>query len=65
MATKITYNTIDQAFRTKNPGLVVLVNFEKAFDSVSFQFIQRTLEIFGFGENFQIGLTFYLEIQKL
>ena len=31
----------------------MLVDFEKAFDSVSFSFIQKTLEIFGFGKNFR------------
>ena len=51
-ATKNSHDTIEQAITTKNPGLAVLVDFEKAFDSVSFKFIQRTLEIFGFGENF-------------
>ena len=34
-------------------GLVILVDFEKAFDSVSFAFIQTTLELFGFGSNFR------------
>ena len=30
-----------------------MIDFEKAFDSVSFSFIQSTLEIFGFGPNFR------------
>ena len=30
-----------------------MIDFEKAFDSVSFSFIQNTLEIFGFGPNFR------------
>ena len=51
-ATKNTHDVIEQAIRTKNPGLAILVDFEKAFDSVSFEFIQKTLEIFGFGQNF-------------
>ena len=52
-ATKNTHDVIEQAIRTKNPGLAILVDFEKAFDSVSFSFIQKTLEIFGFGDNFR------------
>ena len=52
-ATKNTHDVIEQAIRTKNPGLAILVDFEKAFDSVSFSFIQKTLEIFGFGQNFR------------
>ena len=51
-ATKNCHNIFEQAIRTKNPGLAVLVDFEKAFDSVSFNFIKKNLEIFGFGANF-------------
>ena len=52
-ATKNTYDIFDQANRTNTPGLAILVDFEKAFDSVSSTFIQKTPEIFGFGENFR------------
>ena len=31
-------------------GLVILIDFEKAFDSISWKFISKTLEIFNFGE---------------
>ena len=51
-ATKNTYDIFYQAKRTNNPGLAILIDFEKAFDSVSFEFIQKTLETFGFRENF-------------
>ena len=51
-AAKNTYNIFDQANRTNNPGLAILVDFEQAFDSVSFEFIQKTLETFGFGNFF-------------
>lgn len=33
------------------PGLLVLIDFEKAFDSVSWSFIYKALEYFGFGNN--------------
>ena len=52
-ATKNCHDIFEQGTRTRNPGSAVLVDFEKAFDSVSFKFIQETLEIFGFGENFR------------
>ena len=35
-ATKNTYDIFEQAIRTKNSGLAVLIDFEEAFDSVSF-----------------------------
>jgi hypothetical protein len=34
------------------PGLLVLIDFEKAFDSISWSFIYKILEYFGFGKNF-------------
>ena len=52
-ATKNTHDMIEQAIRTKNAGLAILVDFEKAFNSVSFAVIQNTLKIFGIGQNFR------------
>ena len=34
------------------PGMLVLIDFEKAFDSVSWAFIYKTLELLGFGQSF-------------
>ena len=34
------------------PGLLMLIDFQKAFDSVSWQFIYKVLDIFGFDEQF-------------
>ena len=31
------------------PGLILLVDFEKAFDSLSWSFIQKVLILFNFG----------------
>ena len=31
------------------PGLLVLIDFEKAFDSMSWSFIYKVLQFFGFG----------------
>ena len=33
-------------------GLLMLIDFEKAFDSISWKFMYNTLEFLGFGENF-------------
>ena len=35
------------------PGLIMLVDFEKAFDSVSWSFIYRVLDFLNFGNNFK------------
>ena len=44
----------------KIPGLLLMVDFEKAFDSVSWSFIQKALEFFNFGPDIRRWIkTFY------
>ena len=40
---------------TKSDGLLLLVDFEKAFDSISWnwKFIEHVLQFFNFGNNFK------------
>ena len=42
----------------------MLIDFEKAFDSISFKFIIAALEIFDFGENFKTWITILLGMEK-
>ena len=35
------------------PGLLLLIDFEKAFDFVSWSFIQKSLQFFNFGTSIQ------------
>ena len=35
------------------PGVLLMIDFEKAFDSVSWDFIDKTLQLFNFGESFR------------
>ena len=42
------------------PGLLMLIDFEKAFDSVSFDFIEKTLQFFKFGEDFLKWIKLFL-----
>ena len=44
--------------------MLLLVNFEKAFDSVNFEFIVTTLKIFGFGEEFIRWIEIILGMKK-
>ena len=62
-----TWNTYDIFPHAKNnnlPGMILLVDFEKAFDTVSFEFILTTLDIFGFGENFKTWITILLGMEE-
>ena len=45
---RLTYNVLDWAKTKKRTGLVLLLDFEKAFDSISFVCITKTLSFFGF-----------------
>ena len=45
----------DVLFEIKNqelPGLILSVDFEKAFDTVSWEFIEKVLKYFNFGSSF-------------
>ena len=47
--TRLIYDTMKYTEEKDIPGLIMLIDFEKAFDSVSWKFIQKTLEFFKFG----------------
>jgi len=47
------------------PGLLIFIDFRKAFDSLELNFLQRCLESFNFGPNFiRWVMTFYKNIQS-
>ena len=47
--TRLLYDTIHDAYSTKGKkGLIMSIDFEKAFDSVSFSFIEKVIETAGF-----------------
>ena len=38
--------------KLKKKGLIVALDFRQAFDTINMQFVYKSLEVFGFGENF-------------
>jgi len=47
------------------PGILLLVDFKKAFDTIEWSFIERTLKFYGFGPVFQKWITiFYCDISS-
>ena len=59
-----TRNIFTYAKNNNLPGMLLLCDFEKAFDSVNFEFILTTLDIFNFGENFKIWITLLLGMEE-
>ena len=46
-------------------GIITAIDFEKAFDSVNWNFLSKSLESFGFGESFRAWIkTFYNNISS-
>ena len=48
---RILHDIISYTYESNIPGILVLTDFEKAFDSIDHNFIHRTLESFNFGES--------------
>ena len=52
--TRLLYDTISDAYCTEGKkGIIMSIDFEKAFDSVSFSFIERVIEAAGFPKKMQ------------
>ena len=49
---RLIYDIMNYAKEKDIPGLLMLVDFQKAFDSVSWKFLQCALKAFGFKNNF-------------
>ena len=65
---KISVFIIDTMEYTKKyniPGILVSLDFRKAFDSLEWPFIMRTLDVFNFGTSIQKWVsTFYTNIES-
>ena len=53
--TRNTYNIFTHAKENNLPGVMIMIDFQKAFDSVGFKFIVTPLNMFGFGGTLSIG----------
>ena len=50
--TRLLYDTITYTEAEQLPGLLIIVDYAKAFDTVEWKFIDEVLKIFGFGDEF-------------
>ena len=48
-STRLIYDLMSYAEEHNQKGLLMLIDFEKAFDSVSWHFLYKTLDFFNFG----------------
>ena len=61
---RIIYDLIEYLNKNKKPGLLLCLDFEKAFDSLNWGYMFKVLTLFGFGENFTKWIyTFYHNIK--
>ena len=59
------FDIMDFSVSENIPGLLLLIDFQKAFDSVEWSFLYESLKMFNFGENFLRWVkTFYNNIQS-
>ena len=60
---RIISDLMDKLEEDDIPGLLMLVDFEKAFDTVEWPFIEKTLEFYSFGRTFRKWIkSFYTDI---
>jgi hypothetical protein len=55
--TRLIYDIMNYTEEKDIPGLLLLIDFEKAFDSKSWNFVLQTLTLFNFGNDFKRWFT--------
>jgi len=62
--TRLLYDIMNYTENNKIPGLIMMIDFEKAFDSLSFDCIEQTLNLFNFGQSFKRLISIFLKITQ-
>ena len=63
--TRLIYDIIDKLNSNNQKGLLLLIDFEKAFDSIEWNFLDGALKFFNFGESMRRWVkTFYKNINS-
>ena len=52
-STRLIYDIMNYTEKEEMDGLLMLIDFEKAFDSISWNFLYKVLDYFNFGDNIQ------------
>ena len=62
---RLVYDVLNHGITNKNKGILLLIDFEKAFDSVSWSFMEKCLIYFNFKENIRSWIkVFYNKIKS-
>ena len=59
---RLLYDTLLYASKHYIPGFLLVVDFEKAFDSVAWSFIEKSLNVFNFGHELKGGFQHFMQI---
>ena len=62
---RLIYDILFEAKQNEIPGLLLSIDFQQAFDSVSWKFIHKTFDYFNFGPSFKNGLQFFNQALNL
>ena len=63
--TRLVYDILNYTEQYNKPGILLLVDFEKAFDSVSWKFLMNVLKFFKFGPEFCKWISILMNDSKL
>lgn len=62
---RMIYDIMQYTEQNQIPNLLMLIDFEKAFDTISWKFIYQTLDFFNFGASIKNWIqTFYKDIKS-
>ena len=62
---RVIYDVMKFTEEQKIPGLIMLINFEKAFDSLSWNFLHKCLKYLNFGESIRQWIkVFYKDVSS-
>ena len=63
--TRLIYDVLHTTLEKKIPGIILLIDFEKAFDSISWKFMYQTLDFLKFGPDFKKWIAVLYKNAKL
>ena len=58
---RLIYDTLQYTTTQNKPGMLLLVDFEKAFDTISWNFITKVISYFKFGPSIQKWIIVFLQ----